>query len=411
MPRLRQTSLPPLLCAGGYPERHAQQLSSNSSLLTEVRQWAAAGGVVYAECGGLIYLCQGFQPSDTTNSSSASGASRVNGSTRTRCGASLSGSSGSTSSSTSSGMVPLVGLLPFEARMGGMKMGYIEVEVLPGNPLFPAGTHARGQIYHFSEVTPLTPNNSNSTSCCSESATCAAERTTPEGAEQALPAVQTTYRLRLQHPGAQPRLEGYAVGNVLASYVHLHWGGCPVLAAALVDKCCSSSSSSSSSNRSSTQVQAVEAVQAAGKQVSPKEQLLAEGAAMTTPSSCCCMTGPDPLCSSSSRQSNGTGPDSSSKIVSLLPSGTEVVYALGLQERLVGVSGFCDWPAEARSKACAVRSLIDVDSMTSDEIEVAMQVGECWGTLKGWVVFGRGSPMPAQLLTASLQPAVTATKA
>jgi hypothetical protein len=121
-------------------------------------------------------------------------------------------------------------------------------------------------------------------------------------------------------------------------------------------------------------VQAVKAVQAAGKQDPPKEQLLAEGAAVTPPSSCCCMTGPDPLCSSSIR---GTGPNSSSsssKIVSLLPSGTEVVYALGLQDRLVGVSGFCDWPAEARGKACAVRSLIDVDSMTSDEIEAAMQV-------------------------------------
>ncbi len=39
------------------------------------------------------------------------------------------------------------------------------------------------------------------------------------------------------------------------------------------------------------------------------------------------------------------------RIVSLAPSLTETVYALGAQERLVGVTDYCDYPAEARSKA------------------------------------------------------------
>ncbi len=38
------------------------------------------------------------------------------------------------------------------------------------------------------------------------------------------------------------------------------------------------------------------------------------------------------------------------KIVSLLPSATEIVYALGLGERLVGVTHECDFPEAARSK-------------------------------------------------------------
>jgi iron complex transport system substrate-binding protein len=38
------------------------------------------------------------------------------------------------------------------------------------------------------------------------------------------------------------------------------------------------------------------------------------------------------------------------KIVSLLPSATELVYALGLGEDLSGVTFECDWPPEARSK-------------------------------------------------------------
>jgi iron complex transport system substrate-binding protein len=38
------------------------------------------------------------------------------------------------------------------------------------------------------------------------------------------------------------------------------------------------------------------------------------------------------------------------RIVSLLPSATEIVYALGLEDDLVGVTHECDWPFEARSK-------------------------------------------------------------
>jgi cobyrinic acid a,c-diamide synthase len=33
-----------------------------------------------------------------------------------------------------------------------MTMGYVEVETLPGCPLFPAGRRVRGQVFHFSEI-------------------------------------------------------------------------------------------------------------------------------------------------------------------------------------------------------------------------------------------------------------------
>jgi len=39
-----------------------------------------------------------------------------------------------------------------------------------------------------------------------------------------------------------------------------------------------------------------------------------------------------------------------SRIVSLVPSVTEIVYALGAEGRLVGVTDFCDFPPEARQK-------------------------------------------------------------
>ncbi|MGI8879841.1 MAG: ABC transporter substrate-binding protein [Jatrophihabitans sp.] len=44
------------------------------------------------------------------------------------------------------------------------------------------------------------------------------------------------------------------------------------------------------------------------------------------------------------------------RIVSLLPSATEIVYALGLQDQLHGVTDECDWPPEATGKRVVVRA-------------------------------------------------------
>lgn len=46
------------------------------------------------------------------------------------------------------------------------------------------------------------------------------------------------------------------------------------------------------------------------------------------------------------------------RIVSLLPSATEIVYALGLAEHLVGVTDECDWPPEARTVRVVSRSAL-----------------------------------------------------
>jgi iron complex transport system substrate-binding protein len=46
------------------------------------------------------------------------------------------------------------------------------------------------------------------------------------------------------------------------------------------------------------------------------------------------------------------------RIVSLLPSATEIVYALGLGEHLVGVTDECDWPPQARTVQVVSRSAL-----------------------------------------------------
>jgi iron complex transport system substrate-binding protein len=46
------------------------------------------------------------------------------------------------------------------------------------------------------------------------------------------------------------------------------------------------------------------------------------------------------------------------RIVSLLPSATEILFALGLEKEVVGVSHECDYPAHARTKRVVIHSRI-----------------------------------------------------
>ncbi len=57
------------------------------------------------------------------------------------------------------------------------------------------------------------------------------------------------------------------------------------------------------------------------------------------------------------------------RICSFLPSTTEIVYALGLGDNLVGVTHECDYPAEAREKFKVIMSLINPDELSSREID------------------------------------------
>lgn len=43
---------------GGYPELYALQLSDNKSMLSMIKDYASNGGKIFAECGGMMYLCR-----------------------------------------------------------------------------------------------------------------------------------------------------------------------------------------------------------------------------------------------------------------------------------------------------------------------------------------------------------------
>ena len=60
------------------------------------------------------------------------------------------------------------------------------------------------------------------------------------------------------------------------------------------------------------------------------------------------------------------------RICSLLPSGTEILFALGLGEQIIGVTDLCDYPPAAADIRVVCRSRIDPSVMSSEEVEAEM---------------------------------------
>ena len=110
-----------LYFGGGYPEAHAARLAANSSMRESVASFARAGGPVYAECGGLMYLSRAIVP--------AGGDAH-----------------------------PMVGLLPAETIMRERltALGYVEIETQLPTVLGPPGLRFRGHQFRYSELGPLT---------------------------------------------------------------------------------------------------------------------------------------------------------------------------------------------------------------------------------------------------------------
>ena len=98
---------------GGYPELHAERLSSNIGMQRAIMSSIEADMPVYAECGGLIYLSEGLEAAGD-----------------------------------------FVGAFPARARMLAKRkaLGYRQVESCSESVIGPAGTVARGHEFHYSEL-------------------------------------------------------------------------------------------------------------------------------------------------------------------------------------------------------------------------------------------------------------------
>jgi cobyrinic acid a,c-diamide synthase len=102
-----------LVLAGGFPEVFGPELEANAPLRAAVRRFAATGGPILAECGGLLYL-----------------------------GAELDGRE-------------MCGVLPARGRMTGrLSLGYREATAATPTPWIAAGEQLRGHEFHYSASQP-----------------------------------------------------------------------------------------------------------------------------------------------------------------------------------------------------------------------------------------------------------------
>ena len=108
-----------LYFGGGYPELYGEALAANVGMRAAVKEFSERGGVIYAECGGLMYLTQAIRHGD-------------------------------------GGRYDMVAVFPAESvmRTSGMTLGYRTVETTRACLLGPAGTSVRGHEFHYSLLEP-----------------------------------------------------------------------------------------------------------------------------------------------------------------------------------------------------------------------------------------------------------------
>lgn len=108
-----------LYIGGGFPETHLERLSANERFRESVKSAIEAGLPVYAECGGLMFLCRGIHHQGRT--------------------------------------YPMVGVFPLEIVLGEKPQGhgYTIMECVHPNPFFKKGVVIRGHEFHYSRITDL----------------------------------------------------------------------------------------------------------------------------------------------------------------------------------------------------------------------------------------------------------------
>ncbi|MBD3562478.1 cobyrinate a,c-diamide synthase, partial [Planktothrix sp. FACHB-1355] len=111
-----------LYFGGGFPEIFAEELSLNYSARNAVRTAIVSGMPTYAECGGLMYLCEQIVDFDRKS-------------------------------------WPMVEVLPTIAVMGShLTLGYRQATALQHTPLLPAGATVWGHEFHRSSLS-VAPTN------------------------------------------------------------------------------------------------------------------------------------------------------------------------------------------------------------------------------------------------------------
>ena len=108
-----------LLFGGGFPEMFLEKLAANVSLKTSIKNARDAGMPIFAECGGLMYLCREIFDFEEKE-------------------------------------YEMVGLVPAVCRMQKklQRVGYVTAKALRESILAQAGETLRGHEFHFSTMEP-----------------------------------------------------------------------------------------------------------------------------------------------------------------------------------------------------------------------------------------------------------------
>lgn len=155
---------------GGFPEIFAKELAENFAMKKALQKAVSEGVPLYAECGGLMYLCQGIRDFDGK-------------------------------------VFDMTGIIPGVSAMGKklQRLGYFAVRATNDSILAQTGWELRGHAFHWSQLPPPPPQD--------------AAYNILEGGEGD---------------------EGFIAGpnrNVLASYLHLHFGGNATAVRRFLKKC------------------------------------------------------------------------------------------------------------------------------------------------------------------------------
>jgi len=163
-----------IVVGGGYPEEMAAELSANEPMLESVREFAKSGRPVYAECGGLMYLCRDLETAEGKR-------------------------------------YPMAGLLPAGTKMhrGLQALSYVNVKLKEDSLWGRAGDTVRGHEFHYSTLTA-----------------------NPAGAE----GWRSVYSMKKRWLDA-PVEEGFQNGRILASYAHLHLASHPTALEYFIHSC------------------------------------------------------------------------------------------------------------------------------------------------------------------------------
>jgi cobyrinic acid a,c-diamide synthase len=166
-----------LLLGGGYPELHAQALAQNGDMKKQIRECAAKGMPVLAECGGFMYLQENLV---------------------------LEGSKKDSAPQS----YQMCGVLPGTCRMTDrlVRFGYIELEKKDGESgeagCLKDGHRIRGHEFHYFDSTD-------------NGAACTARK-----------------------PGGRRSWDCMVVrDNIMAGFPHLYYRSDPDFAASFVEKC------------------------------------------------------------------------------------------------------------------------------------------------------------------------------